>query len=198
MQFGSSQLMTPRKRNTGEEALPHSTRQVDLAGLRLLVDKQSPAAELCEELARAFHVQPTEVALLRLEENALRFVFPPELREVGYIPLSSSAVAAHTAATKRVDLFNRFNRVKHASVFEGVKLRKADQDKEPLVPIQKLMSAPVLDGEGNALGVVQVSRKASESCLAGPDFTREDLQQLEEAAKVLAGMPSLWQPALTT
>jgi hypothetical protein len=42
-------------------------------------------------------VQYNEVALLRLEGGLLRFVFPEHLRTTGAIPLSSKAVAAHTA-----------------------------------------------------------------------------------------------------
>jgi hypothetical protein len=133
-------------------------------------------------------VRPTEVALLRLEHGFLKFLFPAELRTVGAIPLtSSSAVAAHTAISKKLELFNSFNQVKHAGVFETVRLGKNEHGEIPdTYPIQKLMSAPVLNSDGQLLGVVEVSRKGADLKSSGPDFTMEDLQQLEAAAQVAA------------
>lgn len=177
--------MHASKRNSGR-----SSSQVpapDLSGLERLRQANFTVAQLCAELSKAFRVQASEVALLRLEENSLRFLFPMELKAVGSIPLSSSAVAAHTAASRKPELFNRFAKVKHASVFEVVKLRQGEGNEQLRVePIQKLMSVPILDPRGRVLGVIQISRKAPESCLAGPDFTREDLRQLERAAGIVA------------
>jgi hypothetical protein len=178
--------MQSNKRSSSRGASTESVATLELAALEQLRDQNATPQQLCEELARVFHVEVTEVALLRVEGTALRFVFPPELREVGSIPLSSSAVAAHTATTKKAEFFNSFTKVKHASVFEGVKLRPEKSEQAQPTPIQKLMSAPVLNGERTVVGVIQVSRKGSESCLAGPDFTRDDLQQLELAAKIVA------------
>ena len=77
------------------------------------------ALDLCMVLAKIFRVQYTEVALLRLEGGLLRFVFPEYLRTTGAIPLSSKAVAAHTALSKKAEIFNNFARVKHASIFRN-------------------------------------------------------------------------------
>ena len=141
----------------------------------------------CAELSKVFRVRRTEVALLRLDNGLLKFLFPTELRTAGSIPVSSAtAVAAHTAITKKVELFNSFTRVKHAKIFEAVKLGKAEDDPNENAPIQKLMSAPVLSGENKVLGVLQVCRKGLDLNLAGNDFTLDDLQKLEAAAKVLA------------
>jgi len=142
----------------------------------------------CAKLARIFHVRVTEVALLRAEGGFLKFLFPGELRTVGTIPLSSSSsVAAHTASTRKLELFNSFTKVRHAGVFESVKLGKPEEDGfTEGVPIQKLMSAPILDLGGKILGVLQVSRKGPEPSNCGPDFTLEDLQQLGNAANLAA------------
>jgi hypothetical protein len=48
--------------------------------------------------------------------------------------------------------------------------------------IQKLMSAPVLAGNGEVIGVIQVSRKAPRPAAAGPDFTADHLRKLELVA----------------
>ncbi len=72
-------------------------------------------------LAKVFHVQYAEVALLRLDGGLLKFIFPEHLRTTGAIPISSKAVAAHTALSKKAEIFNNFARVKHASIFETIK-----------------------------------------------------------------------------
>jgi GAF domain len=154
---------------------------------RLLNEHPTPEG-FCAKLSKIFKVRVTEVALLHAEGGLLRFLFPGALRTVGTIPLpSTSSVAAHTATTRKLELFNNFTKVRHAAVFESVRLGKPeDGNVVEEEPIQKLMSAPILDAEGNVMGVLQISRKGATPNAAGPDFTMEDLQQLGHAAKVAA------------
>jgi hypothetical protein len=148
----------------------------ELAGL----DPQDSTPEsICACVAKIFSVRRTEVALLEMGGSLLKFLYPAELKAMGAIPLSSSAVAARTARTKRADLFNGFLREKHASIFEVVKLGDTGMDAEV---IQKLMSAPVLIESGEVIGVIQVSRKAQCLTAAGPDFTPDDLKKLKSVA----------------
>jgi hypothetical protein len=141
-------------------------------------------------LAKVFRVQQAEVALLRLEGGLLKFVFPEHLRTTGAIPISSKAVAAHTALSKKAEIFNNFARVKHASIFETIKPVGAEADDllAPPAPIQKLMSVPILDYQSTVIGVIQISRKGLDPRLT-QDFSREDLHDLELAAGVLAASP---------
>ena len=159
----------------------------DMSPLEHLIDQDVSPKQVCGVLAKMFHVQPTEVALLRLDRGLLRFIFPDELKTAGSIPISSSSIAAHTAMSKKPEIFNNFARVKHASIFETVKLGSTEgvDTSEPL-PIQKLMSAPVVDEASKVLGVIQISRKGSDAAYAGADFSREDLHELELAAGILA------------
>ena len=159
----------------------------DMSPLEHLIDQDVTAKDVCSVLANMFHVQSTEVALLRLDRGLLRFIFPDELTTAGSIPISSSSIAAHTAISKKSEIFNNFARVKHASIFETIKLgaNEGVDTSEPL-PIQKLMSAPVVDEASKVLGVIQISRKGSDAAYAGADFSREDLHELELAAGILA------------
>lgn len=134
---------------------------------------------ICALLAEHFHVRDTEVALLRINGKSLTFLFPVELSRAGTIPLSSSAIAARTATTGTSQIFNNFVEVKHASVFEMVKLGNAPGDVQT---IQKMMSVPIIH-EGKVCGVIQISRKGLDVASAGPDFTTEDLRRLERAAR---------------
>src|SRR6202046_5065838 len=118
-------------------------------------------------LAKVFRVQYAEVALLRLEGGLLKFIFPEHLRTTGAIPLSSKAVAAHTALSKKAEIFNNFARVKHASIFETIK-PNSDASGEAVAPppIQKLMSVPIMNQDLVVVGVIQISRKGLDSKLA--------------------------------
>jgi len=148
------------------------------------------AMDLCMVLAKIFRVQYTEVALLRLESGLLRFVFPEHLRVTGAIPLSSKAVAAHTALSKKAEIFNNFARVKHASIFETIKPDQGSDEPAAPAPIQKLMSVPIMDRDSAVVGVIQISRKGLDPKYA-QDFSREDLHDLELAAGLLATAPAL-------
>ncbi|HVI08561.1 MAG TPA: hypothetical protein VND65_09740 [Candidatus Binatia bacterium] len=140
-------------------------------------------------LAKVFRVQYAEVALLKLDAGLLKFIFPEHLRTTGAIPISSKAIAAHTALSKKAEIFNNFARVKHASIFETIKPAGVESDAPPsLAPIQKLMSVPILDENSTVLGVIQISRKGLDPKLT-QDFSREDLHDLELAAGVLAASP---------
>ena len=145
----------------------------------------------CAELSKIFRVQPAEIALMRVEKDVLNFLFPVELKAAGFIPLSSSkAVAARTATTRKVELFNNFVIVQHANVFETIKLAILGQSDAPGANvIQKLMSTPIIDSKHEVLGVVQVCRKGTTQEDAGSDFTLDDLQNLELAAKVIGKLP---------
>jgi len=145
--------------------------------------------EVSMVLAKVFHVQYAEVALLRLEGGLLKFIFPEHLRTTGAIPISSKAVAAHTALSKKAEIFNNFARVKHASIFETIKPIGAEVDvPAPPPPIQKLMSVPILDPQSDVMGVIQISRKGLDPRFT-QDFSREDLHDLEIAAGLLAVSP---------
>jgi hypothetical protein len=161
----------------------------------MLVD--SPSSDrVCLKLAQILRVRRSEVALLRLDKGSLRFIYPPELRSAGVLPLNGSAVAARTASTRTPLLSNAFMRVKHVSLFEAVKLGVEEEDRSlDQVPIQKIMSVPVASSGGPVMGVVQVSRKGLDAALAGADFTTEDLKQLEQAAEIFSRMPFMQEGA---
>jgi hypothetical protein len=170
--------------------------KVNISELERMVSESPNSESVCLKLAKILNVRRSEIALMRLEKGSLRFVFPVELRSAGVLPLSGSAVAARTAATKTPLLSNAFMRVKHVSLFEAVKLSTGEEDKSmDQVPIQKIMSVPIAAEGGNVMGVVQVSRKGLDAALAGADFTGDDLKQLEKAADILARMPFMQEGA---
>ncbi len=180
-------MTTKEQSRTTESAFMAATN----GGFDSKLAAAASSQEFCARLSTIFKVSNTEVALLRLEKGLLTFLFPNELKTAGSIPVSSSsAVAVHTALTKKVELFNNFVKVKHVSVFETVKFAPPDEGpKTEHPPIQKLISAPVTDDDKNVLGIIQICRKAEDLEAAGRDFTLDDLQQLESAAKIASKMP---------
>jgi hypothetical protein len=149
-----------------------------------LIDQQATSDRICNELSKLLGVGQDGIALLRLDKGMLRFLYPAHLRTTGTIPVSSPAVAARTASTRTTMLSNNFARVRHASVFEGIK----PEDSEAM-PIQKMMSVPIFNADRGVLGVIQVSRKGRDPSAAGKDFTHEDLRMLEEAASEMSKLP---------
>ena len=128
--------------------------------------------ELAEKIAKELRVNADEVAILgvSLRWKHLHFLAPEALKNVGFIPLTStSALAARTTRESRPEINNEFMKARHASVFEGVKAPTITGES-----IQKIISAPILN-DGKVVGVMQVSRKGASPTSAGADFTADDL-----------------------
>ncbi len=182
--------------NQGAGAKPAKDNSNGVKELEKMLTESPSPEKVSAKLAQILNVARNEVAVLRMEKGSLRFVFPPELRAAGVIPVSSSAVAARTAVMGTSLLSNSFARVKHVSLFETVKLGAAqDSQGSEQMPIQKIMSVPVSQPGEKVVGVIQISRKGLDSSLAGRDFTGEDLKRLEQAAAVLARMPFMEEGA---
>src|ERR1700681_545650 len=182
--------------NLGSAAKAAKAAAAGVSELESMLSESPSSDRVCLKLAQILGVRRSEVALLRLDKGSLRFIFPPELRSAGVLPLTGSAVAARTAATRAPLLSNAFMRVKHVSLFEAVKLGAEAEDRsQEQMPIQKIMSVPVALSDGNVIGVLQVSRKGLDSAVAGLDFTSDDLKQLEQAAEIIARMPFMKEGA---
>lgn len=135
-------------------------------------------------ISQVFHVSEHEVAILALTSDGrfLRFLAPNTLRAIGQIPLSSgSALAARTMRERKPEIVNHFHTMPHATVFEGVPVSESQRAD----PIQKIMSSPIMSA-GQAIGVLQVSRKGKTPGEAGPDFSSTQLQTLKTISEAIA------------
>lgn len=147
-----------------------------------LTTTEVPLSAMAEKIAKSLGVKTDEVALLGVSTRwrHLHFLVPQALKNVGFIPLSStSALAARTVRDNRPEINNSFSAVRHATVFEGVKAATTTGE-----TIQKIISAPVVF-DGKVVGVMQISRKAPTAVDAGPDFTSEDLGKVLTLCKSL-------------
>jgi GAF domain len=137
---------------------------------------------VAQTLAKLFGVDTDEIAILKFvpKYKSRKFVIPEKLTPVGTIPLTSTtALAARTARERKPEVVNNFSSARHANVFEAVPLGR-----DPSELIQKIMSAPILDGT-HVHGVVQISRKARSLAQAGADFTQKDLRTLSSLSPML-------------
>ena len=139
-------------------------------------------ALIAQKIAKIIGVRNGEVAILAVSTRwkHLHFLVPEALKNVGFIPLTStSSLAAKTVRESRPEIDNNFSATRHTTVFEGVKINGETPEF-----IQKILSAPILF-DGKVIGVIQVSRKGGTSDSAGPDFTSEHLGNLLALAKPL-------------
>lgn len=154
-----------------------------LAEVGQLEQALEPTAEI---MARAFDVRTDEVTFFHIDRDKgiLRFLWPDRLKKSGFLPLNSNdSLAARTAREKKLFVENNFSSKHHASVFEKVKLTPKQETPKPT---QKIMSVPIPgDVDDDVVGVAQVSRKASDEAYPGPDFTKDDLRDLLELARIL-------------
>ena len=146
-----------------------------------------PAARLetaAGEVAAHFGVQPHEVAYFQVDgaRRAAIFRWPPQSGMTMDIPIKShgSSLLCATAREERGFINNAFATTPHLHMFEHVLA-----EREQRIPVQKIISAPVLK-DGTLRGIVQVSRKGRSAAEAGADFSETDLRDLEAITLVLA------------
>jgi hypothetical protein len=133
-------------------------------------------------VAGAFGAKMDEVAILLLTTDSrhLRFVAPRKFADLGTIPITKrDSIAVNIFGRKAGEAMNNVPMVKHVAFFESVKLR------DRAVPIQKMITVPILQGE-DALGVAQISRKGENASEAGPDFTAADVRKAQDIFKSVA------------
>jgi hypothetical protein len=135
-----------------------------------------------KSVSQEFSCKQEEVAILLLSADGrhLRFVAPRRFADLGTIPLTKrDSIAVGVLQRRSGEVINNVPMVKHVSFFETIKLR------DKALPIQKMVSTPLLV-RGQAVGVVEISRKGEHVRDAGPDFTSADLRRAQEIFEGLA------------
>jgi hypothetical protein len=135
------------------------------------------------EIASYFGVQPHEIGFFQVNPASrmayFRWPFPQNGVSIPLKSFSTSLVTA-TARQRRGIVNNGFAKTPHLHMLEFTLANP-----EQRIPIQKIMSAPVADGEV-LRWIIQVGRKGKTIGDAGPDFTESDLAELEKIAAAIA------------
>lgn len=155
-----------------------------LARLLLPLDPTARVAATAHELAGFFQVEPHEVGIFVVDsqQRTANFAWPPHTGRAINLPLKSftTSLVSATARERRGLIDNAFATTPHLHMFEhGLVEREQRQT------IQKVMSVPVSHNQA-LRWIVQVGRKGNTAAEAGPDFTAENLQQLERIAEAIA------------
>ncbi len=127
-----------------------------------------------------YNLTKNEVAILltNKEKTMLSFAHPPYLVNSGMIPTNlGESIASRVYSTGRGFMDNNLQQQRHLFIFESIKTPE-----NRIIPIWKMISAKI-GFEGVPLGVVEISKRSEKFQDAGPDFTFEDLQFLEESIK---------------
>ena len=111
----------------------------------------------------------------------LIFAYPPHLASGNYVPADGGSIAGRVVQGKVGLVVNNVAEETHQGVFELI----PDTGGAVRV-IQKMIASPMLDGQGNVFAVVEVNRTGSDLGDAGPDFTSQDLSNLDLCCKAFA------------
>lgn len=153
---------------------------------RSAIEAKTPMARvelIAGLLGTAFGTGREEVAIFSFDKSReiLVFIWPQSLKSVGSIPLNAHrCLVSKTAVEQKGWLDNSFASTPHLYMFEHFL-----SDKVKRVPIQKIMSIPVMSGE-TLKGVIQIARKGLDRDGAGTDFTPADLTSLTSFGAVVA------------
>lgn len=142
-------------------------------------------ATLGPAIAQAFSVREDEVAILLVRDQGvmLGFAYPFTFYgdQKNLFPVNASSIAGEALRTMKGRIDNHVSQIQHLDIYERINQRV----QRPL-KIQKMISAPLLTPQGEAVGVIQVSRKGKSLEEAGPNFTPRDLSNLTELSNWLA------------
>jgi len=152
-------------------------------GAASIIDPAERLRFAAEELALFFAVRTHEIGIFRVNPNKHEIVFlwPQGMTGYGHIPLNAiNSLVAKTANDRAATLDNLFAGSRHLFIFEHMLAEKSDR-----IPLQKIMSAPIIDGD-EVWGVLQISRKAPSLTEAGADFTSRDIEDLKAITTMIA------------
>lgn len=155
------------------------------ARLVALPSREAKLETAAKSLWQVFSVKTDEVAIYSLDKrfDSLQFLWPKKLQSAGSVPLTAhNSLVALTARERKCYLDNSFATTAHLFIFERFRL-----DLSGGVPIQKIMSAPMIAGD-DVVGVVQVSRKGESRESSGEDFTPANLALLSRLAAIIVGI----------
>lgn len=140
-------------------------------------------AALTDCLGEYFAVEAGEISLFLLDKDRdmLVFTWPRGVKIMGNIPIDAgNCLVARTASTMEASIDNRFATTPHLFIYEQFVTGKPGS-----LPIQKIMSAPVVSGS-ELKGVIQVGRKGGDLESAGADFSEKNLEDLSAFAALFA------------
>lgn len=151
------------------------------------LDAASDGTDLLKTIASGiasfFSLRNHEVGIFAVNRNKheITFLWPQGMTNAGHIPLQAvNSLVARTANELLTTRDNSFAGSRHLFMFEFMLAEKSDR-----IPIQKMMSVPVV-ANGEAKAVIQAVRKGATPAEAGEDFSEQNLADLVKIAALLS------------
>lgn len=120
--------------------------------------------------------------LMRVHDaSMLTFTYPPHLARGNLLPLDRESIAGRVVLGGRPVVENEVKSQPHKHFFERIPNARGE-----VRPIQKMVAAPILAADGEAVGVVEVSRVGDAATTAGEDFTERDAENLAKCCRAFA------------
>ncbi len=138
------------------------------------------AGFLLKALARDVDRGQVAILMADKEHHQMTFAYPPYLARGNVFPIDRNSLAGQVIVSGQAMLLNNVVDEPHKDFFERI----PDQAGR-VRPIQKMIAAPMLQ-DGEAIGVIEVSRAGRTGAEAGGDFTPEDSRNLEKCCRVFA------------
>lgn len=170
-----------------------STRLADIAAEMKALLQSEPAhlrrgkilaaasAFLIRALARDSERGKVGILVRRPGTEQLVFVYPPHLAQGNSLPIDRDSIAGRVALQKTTVVENNVVNETHRDIFERI-----PDAAGTLMPLQKMVAAPLVDGKGVVFGVVEVSRAGETANAAGEDFLSRDAENLAKCCQVFA------------
>jgi GAF domain len=136
---------------------------------------------LAVALAGAERNGQTAILMVDADLEQLTFAYPEHLARGNTLPIDRNSFAGQVVLQKSILLQNNVPAEPHKDFFERIPNPEGE-----VRAIQKMIASPLLDRDGQVIGVVEVSRTGRESSGRDADFTRRDLENLEKCCRVFA------------
>lgn len=138
---------------------------------------------ICQGIGRTGNKSIGAVLMVEEEEGRrhMIFAYPPHLSTGNYLPVNGDSIAGRVVQGKNSLIVNNVKEESHQGVFELIPDPGGN-----VRAIQKMIASPLLDGEGNVFAVMEVSRTGGSPQDAGPDFTPQDISNLEACCRAFA------------
>lgn len=161
--------------------------------MKTALRSDSPADRQCERildllaeflvaaLARDADRGQAAVLMVIPGQHQLTFAYPPHLARGNVLLIDRDSFAGRVVLGKHALYENQVPGEPHKDFFERIPARGRKAR-----PIQKMIAAPMLDAQGEPIGVIEVSRTGSTSASAGADFTPVDAKNLEVCCRAFA------------
>jgi hypothetical protein len=165
-----------------DEVLEKATRLVESGRPEQVRDALATLADfLVHSVARGSPRGQASILRVTRPREEFVFAYPPELSSGNRVPVLENSIAGRVILSARSVIENNVPEKTHFGFYERVPNPRGE-----VRTIQKMVAAPVVAGDSQTIGVVEVSLTGLNRAQAGADFDEDDAFRLETYCEVFA------------